>query len=934
MKKSYAIVSGILIIASLIIVQSVHAANKQPVQETAKNQTASILIERNTSFPQVSISTPSYPVGMRSKETILVPYRLKEMGNVSGEIISRTLQFYTQYDVLLSEPMGPFPTSISVKSLDTTDWNELVYLPASVFDKARSMEEYAIVLKTTFQGKSQSGATFKAQASLLILFPPGLFSKITPDNRATDQSIHPLLNWKSSLGAIDYEYCFDTLDNNSCDTDWTGTYWLGTYESKAALQNLPSGTTFYWQVRANNTAGTTYANKGKWWSFTTACNTSAITVANSNDTGTGSLRQAIADICPGGTINFPSSLAGQTITLASQLRIDKDLTIDGSGLNPSLEISGGSGIRSFYISPGTTVALKFLIIKNGQCNGSCFPVNEFGDNIGGGIYNDQGMLTVQNSTLSGNSADAGGAIFNNDGTLIITNSVVSGNSAGSTAGIFNYGNLAVLTITNSLFSGNSAGVIHVQSGMATVTNSTFSGNSATIHGGAGAIEVATGIVTVTNSTFSGNSGTSGGGIITNGTTTVTNSTFSNNSASYGAGIINGGNLTVINSTFSGNSAAISGGGIYNNGTLTVTNSTVSGNSATSNGGSLFNNFGGTLHLKNTILANSSGTNDCYNFSGDTIATNINNLIETNSTSGHSCGTPALMSDPLLDSLNNNGGPTKTLALLSGSPAINAGNDATCSSTDQRGVARPYGSHCDIGAYEYQKKNGSDTTGVFRPNNGALFLKNTNATGFADISINYGLPGDKPVVGDWDGDGTVTIGIYRNGSFYLRNSNTLGFADLVFAFGSSGDQPIAGDWNGDGVDTIGVYRNGTFYLRNSNSSGVPNASFALGISGDIGIAGDWNGDGVDTTGVFRPSNGVIFLKNTNSTGFADVQINYGLPGDKPVTGDWNNDGIDTIGIYRNGKFYLRNTNTIGVADIVFALGIPGDMPIAGNWDGLP
>jgi hypothetical protein len=231
-------------------------------------------------------------------------------------------------------------------------------------------------------------------------------------------------------------------------------------------------------------------------------------------------------------------------------------------------------------------------------------------------------------------------------------------------------------------------------------------------------------------------------------------------------------------------------------------------------------------------------------------------------------------------------------------------------------------------------NGADTTGVFRPSNGALYLKNSNSTGFADIQINYGVGGDYPVVGDWDGDGTTTIGIYRNGSFYLRNFNTIGFADVVFPFGTAGDQPIAGDWDGDGVDTIGVYRRGTFFLRNTNSTGAPEMTFGLGIAGDVGIAGDWDGDGVDTTGVFRPTNGALYLKNTNTTGFADIQINYGLPGDKPVTGDWDNDGVDTIGIYRNGAFYLRNTNTIGFADVVFALGIPGDMPIAGNWDGKP
>jgi hypothetical protein len=253
-----------------------------------------------------------------------------------------------------------------------------------------------------------------------------------------------------------------------------------------------------------------------------------------------------------------------------------------------------------------------------------------------------------------------------------------------------------------------------------------------------------------------------------------------------------------------------------------------------------------------------------------------------------------------------------------------------------GSGKTDGSYRNGEVYTLNRNNDADTTGVFRPSNGLLYLKNQNTTGFADIAINYGIPGDYPVVGDWDGNGDATIGVYRSGKFYLRNSNTLGFADWVFAFGQIGDQPVAGDWDGDGVDTIGVYRpsTGQFLLRNSNSAGAADMSFYLGNVGDVGIAGDWDGDGKDTTGVFRPINGIIFLKNTNTTGFADVALNYGIPGDKPVTGDWNTDGIDTIGVYRNGQFMLRNSNTIGFADIVFGLGNPGDMPIAGNWDGLP
>ena len=220
--------------------------------------------------PQLNISTPPNPVGIRSRESKLVKYSLTESGNISGRISSRTYQFFTQYDVPLSEVMGPYPTNINIDPLQTNDWNELVYLPESVAEKARSVQDYAVVLKTTFKGISASGAEFSAQASLLLLLPPANFSKASPANGAAVAPAGQSLQWNSSVGAIDYEYCFDTIDNNSCDTNWTGTYWLGTYDTNVALQNLPSNTTFYWQVRANNTAGTTYANNSNWWSFITS----------------------------------------------------------------------------------------------------------------------------------------------------------------------------------------------------------------------------------------------------------------------------------------------------------------------------------------------------------------------------------------------------------------------------------------------------------------------------------------------------------------------------------------------------------------------------------------------------------------------------------------------------------------------------------------
>jgi CSLREA domain-containing protein len=195
----------------------------------------------------------------------------------------------------------------------------------------------------------------------------------------------------------------------------------------------------------------------------------------------------------------------------------------------------------------------------------------------------------------------------------------------------------------------------------------------------------------------GNSTLSGGGIFNNGVLTVRNSTFTGNQAVAGGGISNLNILTISNSTFSGNSATTSGGAIYNDtGVLTIWNSTFSNNSATVSGGGIYNKTGATLNYTNTIIANSTSGGDCKN--DGTVSTNNHNLVMDTSCFA------VLTGDPKLDALADNGGPTQTMKLLPGSPALNAGDDAACAAPpvnnlDQRGATRPEGSHCDIGAYE-------------------------------------------------------------------------------------------------------------------------------------------------------------------------------------------------------------------------------------------
>ena len=207
---------------------------------------------------------------------------------------------------------------------------------------------------------------------------------------------------------------------------------------------------------------------------------------------------------------------------------------------------------------------------------------------------------------------------------------------------------------------------------------------------------------------------------------------------------------------------------------------------------------------------------------------------------------------------------------------------------------------------------------------------------------YGDPGDYPFVGDWDGDGVDTPGLYRqsDGYVYLRNSNTQGIADIKFFFGDPGDVAIAGDFNGDGFDTVSIYRpsNQTFYIINelgSNDAGLGAAefSFMFGDPGDEPFAGDLNGDGIDEVGLHRDTTGLVYYRNTLTTGIADVSFIWGDPADIVFAGNWNGDKTDTVGLLRHSDstFYWRNTNTQGIADgSALVAGGSTDAPVAGTF----
>ena len=177
---------------------------------------------------------------------------------------------------------------------------------------------------------------------------------------------------------------------------------------------------------------------------------------------------------------------------------------------------------------------------------------------------------------------------------------------------------------------------------------------------------------------------------------ITGSTISGNSANnWGGGIKNGGTLTLVNSTVSNNSSVEEGGGIWNAESLTLINSTVGGNSS-NNGGGILNHD--TITMTNTIVATNPMGADC---SGEGSFTSLGHNLDSDGTCNLTGPGDLPGVDPLLGPLQNNGGPTETHALLPGSPAMDAGDNEACPATDQRGVERPQGLACDIGAYEFE-----------------------------------------------------------------------------------------------------------------------------------------------------------------------------------------------------------------------------------------
>jgi hypothetical protein len=437
---------------------------------------------------------------------------------------------------------------------------------------------------------------------------------------------------------------------------------------------------------------------------------STITVTNTNDSGPGSLRQALRVANDGDTINF--AVTG-TITLTSGgLPINKNITISGPGPD-QLSIDGNQALLVFGVFPGNAATISGLTVRNAQS----------------GIWN-FGTLAISDCEVSRNSY----GIYNYYGEASVSDCVITANSY---SGIYNYNSHdpsssvehgndrrdakkidgpspGYLTIANTIISANSEHGIYNNGGYVTILNSTLTGNSAGQDADGGGISIGSfktpGGVTVINSTISGNSAPGGGGGIgiSYGGVTLVNSTISGNSAGdVGGGIANfSGGVQATNSTISGNSAGKIGGGIFSSGGVQLTNSTISGNSAGSVGGIYYvqGQFPYTSEISNTIFnAGALGENIVNN--GATVTSHGYNLSSDDG-GGLLIGPgDQINTDPLLGPLRDHGGPTLTHMPMRGSPAIDAGdpNFTPPPDHDERGACfdRVFGGRIDVGSVETQ-----------------------------------------------------------------------------------------------------------------------------------------------------------------------------------------------------------------------------------------
>ena len=650
-------------------------------------------------------------------------------------------------------------------------------------------------------------------------------------------------------------------------------------------------------------------------------------VNNLGDSGAGTLRDTIAASGDGDIITFSVTKINLT---SGPLTITRSITINGPG--PSqLEVTRQAGAFGiFIINVHSIVSISGITVTNGFGVNSNFVVQ------GGAISNvDGSTLTVSNCVFSGNRGASGGAgaIDSESSILKVTNCTFANNTTAQGGGAIQASSsdttVASCTFNGNQASGSGGAIYNSGNNPLTVTNCTFSQNSAQGFGGAiynVCVAGATQTTTVRDSTFTGNtSSAQSGGALAGffGGYTLDNCTFANNTASNGGGGIfnQNGALLLTNCTLANNTASQTGGGIHNQGdgngfagTATVTSSTFSRNAAP-NGGGIYNT--GTqagnsfVQLGNTILY-STGADLGANLVNDGLGTSITSQgynLSSDDGGGFLTATGDQKNiNPQLGPLQDNGGPTKTMALLPNSPAQDQGKNFTGAATDQRGLQRT----TDLGSVP--NANGGDGTDI-----GAVEM-----TSIAPLIVTTTADHDD---GSCAG-GDCTLREAINAANAANGTNS-----ILFASGLSGTitlQPALGPLTvtdsviivGPGARLLSVSGNGAIRVFSFNSG----SNAISGLTIRDGSKTDAAGSGRTTTGggIFNAQNATLTISdcaftNNRAQGADNATV-------ASVGGNGNGGAISNSGLLTLSNCTLNSNFAFG------GRGGDGSSAIGGNVHG--
>jgi uncharacterized repeat protein (TIGR02543 family) len=451
--------------------------------------------------------------------------------------------------------------------------------------------------------------------------------------------------------------------------------------------------------------------------------------------------------------NTASNGSGTTYSAASTFSINSSTTLYAKWVNVVAYVkptATGTGDCSSWTNACTTLQTALTNSVAGQeiwvAKGTYKPttsadltisfnlktgVSLYGGFAGTETARDQRDSAANVTTLSGDLNENDNSNIANNEPTRSDNSyhvIYASNVTGSTLDGFTISGGNANGSNNPVDPKGDGGGMYIAGGTPTVSNCTFSNNSAIDAGGG--VLAASGNLLLDRVTFANNKSFIGGGMNSDATTTLTNCTFINNTANNnsGGGMANWATTTLINCTFSGNSAGMYGGGMLNgfSGVANLANCTFSGNSAPT-GGSGMTNWGHATLASSIFWGN--GASEILNQNGIIAASN--NIVKGG-------GSYGINSDPKLGTLGNYGGTTQTIPLLAGSSAIDATN-SDCPATDQRGVLRPQGSKCDIGAYEVATPTVTTNAASGITQTGATLNGTVNANGLSTTTtFEYGL----------------------------------------------------------------------------------------------------------------------------------------------------------------------------------------------------